>query len=381
MIEYVRCSDEIAAYGPMQKAGAAIRATWSQRTYRDLRRVIREHRADIVHCHNLHPLVSPSVYYACRSCDVSVVQTLHNYRLSCPAGTLFRPPQACCDCSLGLGRAVARGCYRNSHLQTLATTVMLQVHRALGTWERLVDAYIAPSRFCRYVALGTGLPVRRVHVKPHFLFRDPGQREGGGGYAIFIGRLSPEKGLLPLINAWVRLPRIPLIVAGEGPLRAQAEALAESAGARNIHFTGALAHSEVIDVLRGASFLIFPSRCYETFGLAILEAAACGIPAIASHIGAVPELVIDRRTGLLFDPLETESLVDAALWAWEHPRAMDDMGAAARELYLERYTAEKNYELMLKVYESALTRTIHPAPQSLEAIARDHAALRETTEV
>jgi glycosyltransferase involved in cell wall biosynthesis len=278
---------------------------------------------------------------------------LHNYRLLCPAGTLFANGRRCEGCSQSTTNAVRRGCYRNSRLQTATVSLMLGIHRLRGTWERSVDAYVTPSAFCRNYFIAAGLPEEKVHLKRNFLAHDPGQRTGRGDYALFVGRLSPEKGVLEMIDAWSELPEVKLLVAGDGPLYYEARGAARHTNG-HVKLLGQLTPEDTLARIRGARFLVFPSRWYEPFGMGLLEAAACGVPAIASRIGAIPELVADHRTGLLFDPDDFSQLVERVRWAWTHPTELDKMGAAARQFYLQNFTAEKNYEALMCIYRKLL---------------------------
>jgi len=353
VIRYTRDNSEIAGYGVARKAWLPLRATFNPQTYSAIRGLIARERPDIVHIHNFFPLISPAAHYAAKSTGVPVVQTLHNYRLVCPAATLYARGERCRQCCRNSAAGVWGACYRNSRLQTAGVSLMLQSHRVLDSWNRCIDAFFVPSEFCRDYFVGAGLPARKMHVQPNSLEYDPGCRTRRGDYALFVGRLSPEKGVLEMMRAWQQLPEVPLLVAGGGPLRAQlAQAAARTTG--SVKLLGQLDAEQTLARMKGARFLVFPSRWYEPFGMALLEAAACGVPAIASRIGAVPELVADGQTGLLFDPDNFEELIARVRWAWSHPAAMDQMGNAARQLYLEKFTAEISYQALMSVCRALL---------------------------
>jgi glycosyltransferase involved in cell wall biosynthesis len=195
-----------------------------------------------------------------------------------------------------------------------------------------------------------GLPEAKVHLKRNFLERDPGQRTGRGDYALFAGRLSAEKGVLEMLNIWQRLPHIHLVIAGGGPLYDEARCLVERSASAHIKLLGRLDPQQALVQMKGARFLVFPSRWNEPFGMGLIEAAACGVPSIASRIGAIPELVIDNHTGLLFDPQNFNELADKAQWAWAQAQEMEAMGSAARQLYQQDFTAEKNYAALMEIY-------------------------------
>jgi len=346
--EFSRDNAVIADYGPARKASLFLSTTWNHRVYEELRRLIHRERPAVAHCHNLVPLISPAAYYACRAEGVPVVQTLHNFRLRCPAGTMFRGGAACRECHGGLGRAVALGCYRGSRAQTAAMALTLKAHRRAGTFERIVDLYSAPSEFCAQQMAGKHISRDKIVVRPNFLLKDPGARHASENFALFVGRLCEEKGVRQIIRAWRRMPHVPLVVVGEGPLREEAQRTAP----KNVIFWGALTPAETLLRMKGARFLVFPSVGYETFGMAVLEAGACGVATVGSRLGAIPELVQEERTGLLFDPHNADELAAKVEWAWSHPVSMNEMGAAARRQYLHYFTAEKAYLGLTALYES-----------------------------
>jgi glycosyltransferase involved in cell wall biosynthesis len=364
VITFIEDSAFIGSYGPLRKAALFATATWNPIAYSRIRDLVVTERPDIAHCHNLFPLVSPSAYYACKAAGLPVVQTLHNYRLLCPAGTLFCRGNTCDRCARNLGHGIWRGCYRGSRIQTAAMAAMLRTHRARKTWTTTVDAYIALTESSRARFLAAGLPAKRIHVKPNFLAHDPGLRIDQGSFALFVGRLSPEKGLLEMLHAWQRLAHVPLIVAGDGPLGGPAAKLAQTLPGANISFTGPLERSDAIALVKRSRFLVFPSRWSEPFGMTLVEAAACGVPAIASRVGGVPEIVVDNRTGLLFDPSSDDDLVRKVDWAWNHPGRMQRMGFEARCRYMQHFAAQKNYDRTMEIYESTLRTQHEIAPTS-----------------
>src|SRR5215213_7495733 len=197
VVLHTRSSDEIERYSAPRKLGAALDTVWSARTVRSLRRIIAAAAPEVAHFHNTFPLISPSAYRACRELGVPVVQTLHNYRLLCPSATFFRDGGVCEDC---LGRAVpwpgvVHGCYRGSRAATGVVGAMLTIHHLLGTWMETVDVYVALTEFARRKFIEGGLPADRIVVKPNVVAPDPGPGPHRGNYALFVGRLAPEKGI------------------------------------------------------------------------------------------------------------------------------------------------------------------------------------------
>ncbi|MGB7555515.1 MAG: glycosyltransferase family 4 protein [Candidatus Korobacteraceae bacterium] len=354
VVRFTQNNAVLANYTRLQKAALFFTTTWNRTAYSKIRDLIDKERPDIVHCHNLLPQVSPAAYYACKSAGVPVVQTLHNYRLFCPAGTFFHNGRICKDCTRSLSYSLKQGCYRDSRSQSATVAMMLAFHRHRETWTRSVDAYIALTQFSRDFFVALGLPDKKVHVKPNFVVQDPVPHSAPGTYALFVGRLSPEKGVLEMLRTWLHLPHIPLVVVGDGPVHEAASQIVRRSGSTDIKLMGRMSKEDTQAQMRGARFLIFPSRWYEPFGMALIEAAAVGVPAIAARIAGIPELVVEKETGLLFD-LQKDDLAAKANWAWTHPAAMEVMGVAARQLYQRNFTAEKNYESLINVYRSVMS--------------------------
>lgn len=350
----------------------ALGTTWSRKAYREIRASLERERPQIVHVHNTLPLISPAVYYAAAAVGLPVVQTVHNYRLLCPKAQLLRDGRICEDC---VGRrlpwpGVVHACYRGSRAATSAVALMLGLHWVLGTWTRRVNRYIALTHFMRRKLIEGGLPAERIVVKPNFVTPDPGAGEHDGGYALFVGRLSPEKGLPTLLRAWAQVgDRLPLKIAGSGPQ----EGLANGA-ALGIEWLSQVTHGEVLELMRRAHVLIIPSEWYEGFPAIMAEACATALPVIASRLGALAEIVEDGRTGLLFNPGDASDLAAKVNWALDHPREVAEMRWRTRAEYETRYTAERNYELLLATYRDALGEACAlPSSAPLGASARETA--------
>lgn len=349
VVRYRTSNDRVASMG---RAALARDTLWSSASYRAIREIIRRERPQVVHLHNTLPLISPAAYYAAASEGVPVVQTLHNYRLLCPNGLFFRDGRPCEDC---MGRpvpwpGVLHKCYRGSRAGTGVVAAMLSTHRALGTWSRKVDAYIALTDFARNKLVEGGLPAEKLHVKPNFVHPDPGPGGGNGGYVMFAGRLSPEKGLETLLSAWGRLGRraVPLKIVGDGPL-AERVARATKENPR-IEWLGRRPAGEVRSLMKEALALVFPSEWYETFGRVAAESFAAGTPVVAANLGAVAELVEHGRTGLRFRAGDAGDLAAQVGRLLERPEERSRMRRAAREEFEARYTAEQNYRMLMGIY-------------------------------
>lgn len=357
IVEYERSNHKTAEYVYIRQLTLAARAIWASDTRREFRQLLLREKPDIVHVHNTFLMISPSIYWACRDARVPVVQTLHNYRLVCPGALLFREGEVCEEClEHGVWRGVRYGCYHDSQLATAVVAAMLTTHRSLGTWSRLIDYYLALTEFARRKFIAGGLPPDKIIVKPNFVHVDPGDGNTDGAYALFVGRLSPEKGLQTLLAAWTRLgTSIPLHIVGDGPMRAQLEDYVRQHHLSSVCFRGSLTWDQAMVAMKGARCLFFPGECYEAgFPLVLIEAFACGTPVIASRMGATQEVISDGRTGLLFTPGDVEDLARRAEWAWAHPKDMAEMRKQARREYQVKYTAESNYKMLLETYRRAI---------------------------
>lgn len=342
---YFRHNDDLAAMPAWQAAGQML---WSGQTAREIGAQIAASRPDVIHVHNTFPLISPSLYWAADRAGVPVVQTLHNFRLHCPQAMYLREGKVCEDC---LGhipwRGALRACYRGSRPQSAALASMVTLHRAIGTWQHKVTRYIALNEFCRRKFIEGGLPAERVVVKPNFVdFAAPpdGPREG----FLFVGRLSAEKGVDVLAAATTQLAGCAVRVAGTGPEASRFEGLG------GVSMLGRLGREQVYSEMSSALALVFPSICYETFGLVLVEAFAMGTPVIGSRLGVVPDLIEEGVTGLLFEPGNADDLAAKMRWALANREAMAAMGRNARQRYEQCYTAERNYAQLLQIYREAI---------------------------
>jgi glycosyltransferase involved in cell wall biosynthesis len=332
----------------MSRLSLAKDTVWSARTERDLREVLGAFAPEIMHVHNTLPLISGSAFWAAGAAGVPVVQTLHNFRLFCPQAMFLRAGRICEDCMGRVPwRAVVHGCYRDSRAQSAALVAALGAHRLART-SRHVTRFIALNRFCREKFIEGGLPPERISIKPNFAsIPTPGSYTRQRG--LFIGRLAPEKGIGLLASALARAERVQIDVVGEGP---EAESVR---GCRQMQWAGWLPSEEVYRRMAQAAYLVMPSLWYENFPRTLVEAFACGLPVIASRLGALEELVEDGRTGLHFTPGDSADLARKLMWAESNPDAMRRMGLEARREYERRYTPEVNYARLIEIYEEART--------------------------
>jgi glycosyltransferase involved in cell wall biosynthesis len=350
---YTLTNDRIGEMSSLSLLGKTL---WNHQVYRELRSLIRQEQIQLAHFHNTFPLISPSAYYACKAEGIPVIQTCHNYRLLCANGMFLREGKVCEDCldKLLPLPSIQHKCYRNSQIASIGTATMLTTHRLAKTWSHKVDKYIALTEFARQKLIQGGIPPQKIVVKPNFVNPDPGFGDGNGGYALFVGRLSQEKGIDLLLSAWEQIKdTIPLKIVGDGPLGDRVEAAASSQS--GIDRVGRKSMKEVYTLMKGAAFLVFPSRWYEGFPRTIIESFAVGTPVIAANLGSMSTLITPKRTGLHFQAGNVEDLVAKVLWAINHLEEMTQLRQTTRAEFLEKYTTEENYRKLLKIYLQAVS--------------------------
>ena len=353
VIPFVRSNDDFSGLETIRVAAGTV---WNRSAAAEIESLVRSFGADIIHVHNWLPQLSPAVFTAARRAGAAVVQTLHNYRYMCAAGTLSRNGRVCEAC---VGHAVGwsgirYGCYRGSRAATIPVTAALAVHRRLRTVDRSVDALIVLSEFARAKMIEAGLPRDRLHRKPNFVHPDPGERDGRSDTVLYLGRLVEDKGLGILVDAWRAMPEAPTLrIAGSGPM--EARLIAAAADIPNLEFVGLVEHSLVADLLGEAVATIVPSLNYEGFPKVIVESFAVGTPVIASNIGSLTELIDPGRTGYLVSPGAPSAIVETM----RDPgtvAALRRMRVSARAEYLNRYTRDHNLARLTEIYDGALRR-------------------------
>lgn len=351
--------DNEAISGLVGTVAAAASAFYSVPSGKRISTALQKFRPEVLHVHNFMPTISPAVFFAAEKARVSVVQTLHNYRLLCANAQLFRDGHVCelCVQQRSMLPGVRLGCYRGSRLGSAVVGGSIALQAALGTWDDRVARFIALSAFAADKLGEYRVPRERIRVKPNFV-PDAGTGSFSGEYALFVGRLSEEKGLRTLLAA-DRLGRLPLQVriAGDGPMRAEVEAACATDESRLI-FCGPKSSEEVRNLMRDAVALLVPSLWYEGFPMVMVEALSLGLPVIASRIGGLPEIVEEGVSGLLHEPGNAVGLVEAmSVLVAQSTTDSTMMRSAARARYLERYSEDANYECLMEIYREAVHAT------------------------
>ncbi len=341
---------QLAAMPKLQMAAAAV---WNRGAVREIRQIIAAQQPDVVHVHTPYPLLSPAAFRL----PVPVVHTCHSFRNSCLNGLLYRQGSLCRQCvgrSLKWPGVVGR-CYKGSLAGSAVLAGSLALHRALGTFRRFVDTYITLSEFTREILIADGFPAERVVVKPNFVPSSGEPGEGNGGYALYVGRFTEEKGIDTLLRAWEgRSCQLPLKLVGDGPLRERVAAAAQRLP--NIELLGWQPQEAVAQLMRDAVCLVFPSQWYEAGPLTLMEAFASGTPVVASDVGNFSEGIVHGQTGFLFrcgDPLDLQEKI--VQFQADRP-AQQAMRHAAFAEYQRRYSPEVNYQMLMEIYRRAISR-------------------------
>lgn len=354
---YYRTNKELAERGKLSKLLLPFTAVFSLRTYREVKKLIKANQIDIVHVHNTLTMVSPSVFYAAFKCKVPVVQTLHNFRMLCPAGSFFRDNVICEECvKHGMRCAIKHKCYRNSKLQTFVSAAILQIHRLVGTYRRV--NFICLTEFNRKKLLESLdgkrqiVDPKRVYIKPNFTFAEevvPSDTQPDEEYFLFAGRVEALKGIDIAIKAFENLPDKKLYIAGTGPMMDEMQTYVKEHGLTNVKFLGYLQKEEMSEKFYHAKAVIMTSQCYEAFAMTIAEAYSYGVPVIAGRVGNMDGMVKNGVTGVKFTYDSAEDLA-AKVREFEQMN-LSELKENAREFYQKRLRPEDNYQNLIEIYE------------------------------
>ncbi len=354
---YERSNAEINQYNFLEKQRHILQMDWSKKTYNEIQGILKGFAADICHVYNTFFMVTPAVYYACRDAKVPVVQSLYNYRLMCANALFLREGRHCEEClHHSRWRGVKYGCYKGSKLFTALVVRMLNKHWQKGTWNQLIDGYITATEFSRRKHGEAGIPAEKVTVKPHFYENQNGRRENDQGYALYIGRISAEKGVRVLLRAWTSLPDVPLKIIGEGPLLTEIKESVAQENLKRVQVLGYCSDEDYIRHLKSAACVVVPSICHDNFPRTIVEAFSYGVPVIASRLDGIKEYIAEGRTGLLFETGNAADLAKQLQKFLNDKKRMAFMGQEARREYESHYTPGRNYEYLMKIYEQAKER-------------------------
>lgn len=351
---YYRSNAELKEGGRLGKLCVPFTAIYSFKTVREVKKLIKEYQIDIVHVHNTLTMVSPSVFYAAFRCHVPIVQTLHNFRMLCPAGSFFRDNVICEECVQGgLKCAVKHKCYRNSKLQSFVSAAVLKVHRVLGTYRKVNFICLTEFNRNKLLALGDIVDAKKIFIKPNFTFAEgiepsnvPEQEE----YYLFAGRVEALKGVDIAIKAFEQIPDRKLYIAGTGPMMDEMQAYVNEHNIQNVKFLGYLQKEDMTEKFYHAKAVIMTSQCYEAFAMTIAEAYSYGVPVIAGRVGNMEGMVQEGVTGVKFTYNSSSDLAEKVKEFEQLDRVT--LKENAREFYQERLRPEDNYQKLMEIYES-----------------------------
>lgn len=351
---YTRDNKELDAMCKIQKILLPFTTIFSLKSYREVKKIIIRHDIDIVHVHNYLSLVSPSVYYAAINNRVPIVQTIHHFRLNCPATTFYRDGKICDKCSNNLFRSIKYKCYRNSLLSTLGVAMMVEFHKFIGTYGKI--NYICLTNFNKRQLLKMNTK-RRKYIDEKQIFVKPNYSnfkhkvipfKNRKNQIIYAGRLYSTKGIEYLLEAWKYIDKYELLVFGEGPLEEWCNQYIADNGIKNVKMMGTLPNSQLVSYVSESKAQILPTQWYEGFPMVLVEAFACGTPVLGSDIGNVNDIIKEGINGLHFKHNSPLDIVRAV-------NELDDMVDKTKELSDKMYDPEVNYSMLIDIYKNILS--------------------------
>lgn len=348
---YTRSNDEIESGNIFTKTKLFFNTIFSFKTYRDVKKIIKEKGIDIVHVHNTLPLVSPSVYYAAFSRKVPVVQTIHNFRFLSPCATLTRNNKICEECiTRGLHQSLKFKCYRNSFIQTFAVYIMLKIHRMINTYNK-INGYITLTEFNKIKLLNLIKDEEKIFIKPNFVKLSDCRftQRSMKNFFVYFGRLDKLKGINLLVDVWKNIDNEELYIIGDGPERDNIKKIINENKLTNVKMLGFMKREEAFNILKDTKALIVPSQWYEGFPMTIVEAFSLGVPVIASDIGNLSS-IINNRNGLLFKHNDISELINKIKKMSLNRELNKELNNGAYETYENLYSDKINYKQLLNVY-------------------------------
>ena len=343
---YTRNNSELKTMGIIQKLKLPFTTVFNFKTYRDIKKIIKEKQIDIVHVHNTLNLISPSVYYAARVMKVPVVQTIHNFRLLCPGATFYRDGHICEDCvEYGLKCAVKHNCYRDSKIQTLACVISTKFHRMTGIYGKI--NYICLTEFNKQKLLNLKqIESEQIYVKPNFIddkniFISEEKRKN---QMVFAGRLDKLKGIDILFEAWKQMgEKAPkLIVCGTGPMEMWCREFVKK-NSVNIEMLGFIPNKEALKIIANSRALILPTQWYEGFPMSIVESYCVGTPVICSDLGNAGSIVAEGINGIKFKCDDVNGIIASV-------KRIDGLCVTTKKVYKNQYTQKINYNTLYSIY-------------------------------
>jgi glycosyltransferase involved in cell wall biosynthesis len=333
----------------------AGRILYSHEARRKFAALLDASTPDLVHIHNIYHQISPSILPEAKERKIPVVMTAHDYKLVAPNYSLFHDGAICERTKPDrYWECFKHRCVKGSYAASFLESLEMSLHRKWRIWRDNIDLVIAPSRFVAALLADYGFPEKKIIHVPHFVDGVAWTPWYIGSYALYVGRLSPEKGVDVLIRAAAKAKHVPVRIIGDGPDEARLRKLAATLGATNVDFHGYKRGEALEREYAGARFLVIPSVWYEVAGLITLEAYAAGKPVIASQIGGLAELVREGETGLFASAGDADGLASQMAALWEDQPRCEEMGRAARHWIETDFTPDKHYKAIMEVYKGIL---------------------------
>ncbi len=352
---YERSNQEIQSLNAFSRFNVMMSMPFSQSSYRAVKEKIRAFKPDVVHAYNTFFMITPALYQACYEENVPVVQSLYNYRLVCANALLLRNGKFCDDClTQSRWKSVAHKCYRKSSVLTAFLVRMINAQWRKKTWTTRVDRYIVATEFSKNVFIRAGIEPNKITIKPHFIPEHPIMSPVSQNYALYVGRISTEKGVEMMVKAWGRVKNFTLKVMGEGPLLQTLRDYVAREKITNVELLGFQSQKDYEQLLRNAKVVVVPSINNDNFPRVMVEAYGNGVPVIGSSLGGIKEYIKDQKTGLVFKVGDQEDLVRKINWVIENQEECANMRTSARKEYEEHYTADKNYDILKRIYREAI---------------------------
>ena len=336
------------------KINTTINLSYSTKSKKNFSIALKKINPDIVHCHNFFPRLTPSIFDACLDENIPAILTLHNYRLVCPSVYLSKNNK---PWELSIQKnpywAVPYKVYQNSFIGTAAIAYMINYHKKRKTWQKKLDHIITLTKFAKNKFIESGFSPNNMVVKPNFISDPLKENNTRGQFALFIGRLSQEKGIEFLLESWKEID-FPLKIVGDGPMMGNVKLQGN-----NVEFLGKIPNKSVKTLLQKAQFLVFPSQWYEGFPMVLVEAMACGTPVLVTNIGSMQEIITDELNGLHFELGNQKQFIEKVHQLMKDESLCQFLGDNGRRAYLEKYTPDVNYQQLISIYQDSISNYGH----------------------
>lgn len=338
-----------------EKAKTAMGIVYSKDVYLSMRKLLRKHRPDVVHLHNIYARLTTAVIDAASEMGLPIVMTLHDYKLICPTYFMLSGNEICERCK---GHRYYNAVFQRCHKGSLIGSSIYALETSFNAYFKkyeIIDRFISPSGFL-ISKHDWRIPAEKFRYIPNALdLRNYNLAENNLGYILFAGRLSKEKGLATLMEA-IRDTGWPVVLAGEGPMGSFVKERIGKPGWKNVSLAGHLEGERLANLYRGAKLVLFPSEWYENAPMSILESYAYGKPVIGARLGGVAELIQDEVTGLLFEPTNVNDLRDKIKYIMDQPARGVEMGLRGRRWIEEKFDMRQHVHALEMLYEEIISQ-------------------------